>query len=173
MKQILDSGEAIFRDTDLAVIWGISNKNTLYTTIKRYAQHRLLNRVRQGVYTINISDTLNPDIVGAKILHEYCYISAETVLERAGILKQKIKNITFVSGSSKKFSVGANSFSSRQMKTNFLYNSVGIYEKDGVNYACVERAVADLLYFNPKYYFDASLKIDWDRVKEIKKIIGY
>ena len=35
MKQILDSGEAIFRDTDLAVIWGISNKNTLYTTIKK------------------------------------------------------------------------------------------------------------------------------------------
>ena len=57
------------------------------------------------------------------------------------------------------------------MKTNFLYNSVGIYEKDGVNYACVERAVADLLYFNPKYYFDASLKIDWDRVKEIKKLL--
>ncbi len=173
IKQIANSGEVIFRDTDLAVVWGITNKNTLYTTIKRYVQQGLLDRVRQGIYSMRSSDTLNPDVVGAKILHEYCYLSTETVLERAGILKQKIRNITFISASSKKFSIGAHSFSSRQMKNNFLYNSSGIYFKDGINYACVERAVADLLYFNPKYYFDASVNIDWKRVEEIKRIIGY
>ena len=173
IRQIANSGEVIFRDTDLAVIWGMVNKNTLYTTIKRYTQQGLLERVRQGIYSIKSPDTLNPDVIGAKILHEYCYVSVETVLEREGILKQKIRNITFVSGSSKKFSVGIHSFSSRQMKDNFLYNSIGIYAKDGINYASASRAVADLLYFNPKYYFDASLNINWEKVKEIQKIIGY
>lgn len=172
IMQIANSGEVIFRDADLAVIWGITNKNTLYTTIKRYAQQGLLERVRQGIYSIKSLDTLNPDAIGAKILHEYCYVSTETILERAGILKQKIRNTTFVSGSSRKFSIGALFFSSRQMKDAFLYNSMGIYTKDGVNYATIERAVADLLYFNPKYYFDASMNIDWDRVKEIKKVVG-
>src|SRR3989338_4494500 len=94
IKQIISSGEVVFRDTDLAVVWGITNKNTLYTTIKRYAKQRLLERVRQGIYSIKNIDTLNPDAIGAKILHEYCYVSAETILERAGILKQKITNIT-------------------------------------------------------------------------------
>ncbi len=45
--------------------------------------------------------------------------------------------------------------------------------RDGVNYATVERAVADLLYFNPKYYFDGNSRIDWKKVKEIQGIIGY
>ncbi len=173
IKQIFNSGEVIFRDTDLAVMWGITNMNTLYTTIKRYAQKGLLERVRQGIYSLKSSNTLNPDVIGAKILHEYCYMSTETILERAGIIKQKVKNITFVSGSSKKFSVGMHSFSSRQMKDDFLYNSIGVYVKDGINYASIERAVADLLYFNPTYYFDASAVVDWGKVKEIKKIVGY
>ena len=173
IKQIANSSEAIFRDTDLAVIWGIVNKNTLYTTIKRYARQRLLEKIRQGIYSIKSPDALNPDAIGAKILHGYCYVSAETILERAGILKQKIRNITFVSGLSKKFSVVTHFCSSRQMKDNFLYNSMGVYFENGVNYAEAERAVADLLYFNPKYYFDGSANINWERVREIQKIIGY
>ncbi|OGI98360.1 hypothetical protein A3H53_01970 [Candidatus Nomurabacteria bacterium RIFCSPLOWO2_02_FULL_40_10] len=173
IKQIVNSGQVIFCDTDLAVIWGIIKKNTLYTTIKRYTRQRLLEKVRQGIYSIKSPNALSPDAIGAKILHGYCYVSAETALERAGILKQKIRNITFVSGLSKKFSVGIHSFSSRQMKDVFLYNSIGVYTEGGINYACAERAVADLLYFNPKYYFDGSTSINWDKVKEIKKIIGY
>ena len=168
IKQIATSNEVIFRDTDLAVIWGITNKNTLYTTIKRYARQGLLERIRHGVYSIKDPKTLSPDAIGAKILHGY-----ETVLERAGILKQKIRNITFVSSSSKKILLGTHSFSSRQMKDDFLYNSIGIYINDGVNYASTERAVADLLYFNPRYHLDGGMNVDWGRVKEIRRIIGY
>jgi len=173
IAQIANSGEVVFRDTDLAVIWRIINKNTLYTTIKRYVQQGVLERVKYGVYSLKNPKTINPDVIGAKILHQYCYVSTETILERAGILKQKITRVTFVSGSSKKFSVGDYSFSSRQMKDDFLYNNLGIYMKDGINYASIARAVADLLYFNPKYYFDSHMNIDWDKVREIKKIIGY
>ena len=38
IKQLANSGQIIFRDIDLAVLWRISNKNTLYTTIKRYTK---------------------------------------------------------------------------------------------------------------------------------------
>src|SRR3989344_7225667 len=91
IRQIANSGENIFRDTDLAVIWGITNKNTLYTTIKRYVQQGLLNKIRQGIYSLKSIDTLNSDAIGAKMLHEYCYVSTETVLVRMGILNQKIQ----------------------------------------------------------------------------------
>jgi len=42
-----------------------------------------------------------------------------------------------------------------------------------INTASLERAVADILYFNPTYYFDAHNIIDWTKVKNIQKEIGY
>lgn len=173
IKAIAASNEVLFRDADMAIMWGITNKNSLYTTIKRYVNNGILKRIKQGIYSIKDPNTINPDALGAKVLHEYCYVSTETVLARAGLIKQKISNITFISSSSKRFSIGSHSFSSRQLKDDFLYNSIGIYAKDGVNYASAERAVADLLYFNPRYHIDSSVNIDWNKVKVIQKIIGY
>jgi hypothetical protein len=37
--------------------------------------------------------------------------------------------------------------------------------------ALPERAVADLLYYNPKAYFDAPL--NWKKIQRIQKKIGY
>jgi len=37
----------------------------------------------------------------------------------------------------------------------------------------LERAVADILYFNPKFYFDSPNLINWTKVEEIKKKVGY
>jgi hypothetical protein len=39
--------------------------------------------------------------------------------------------------------------------------------------ANIERAVADLLYFNSNYYFDNKKRIDWKKVKKIQKEVGY
>jgi len=50
---------------------------------------------------------------------------------------------------------------------------VGIIAKNGVNYATLERAVADMLYFSGNYHFDVPNLIDWAKVKEIQKQIGY
>ena len=55
----------------------------------------------------------------------------------------------------------------------YLYNNVGIYIKNNQRIASTERAVADMIYFNPKYHFDGENIIDWEKVKEIKKQIGY
>ena len=55
------------------------------------------------------------------------------------------------------------------MKDEYLYNDLGIEKKGMVNRASVERAVADLLYFNSKAYIDNRNLVDWDKVKNIKK----
>ena len=59
------------------------------------------------------------------------------------------------------------------MNPKYLYNNTGIYMKDNQRIALTERAVADMLYFNPKYHFDRKDVINWEKVKEIKKEIGY
>ena len=166
IKQLANSGEVFFRDSDLAALWKITNKNTLYTTIKRYVQTGVLERVKHGIYSLKGFDAAHSDALGAKIIHGFCYVSAETILEREGLLKPKVHRTTFVGASSKKFSVRDRSFSVRKMKDEFLYNTIGIYRTGGVNYASVPRAVADILYFNPRYYFDGGSRtaIDWKKV---------
>ena len=45
--------------------------------------------------------------------------------------------------------------------------------KGGFREATVERAVCDILYFNPKKYLDNFNLIDWSKVKEMSDQIGY
>ncbi len=173
ISSLWQTGDVIFRDTDLAVIWGISNKNTLYTMLKRYSRNKVLYRMRSGIYSIIDPNKLQPEGIGAKILHTHCYVSTESILRDEGIILQDIQHTTFVSSVSKKFTASGHSFISRQLKDIFLYNDTGLYEKNRVLYASVERAVADILYFNPFYYFDNEGAIDWDKVRQIQKDIGY
>lgn len=173
IKQLAISGEVLFRDKDLAVLWQMTNSNTLYTTINRYVKKGILEKIKSGIYSLKKSNSVNIDMLGVKILHKYCYVSTETILEREGVIKQKIHRITYVSSLSKKFSLDTNHFLTRQMKDVFLHNNIGIYTRDGVNYASVERAVADLLYFNPTYYIDGNISIDWSSVEKIRRIVGY
>ncbi|MDD5721025.1 MAG: hypothetical protein PHT16_01085 [Candidatus Pacebacteria bacterium] len=171
--QLAGLGMVIFHAGDLANLWQIKNKNTLHTTLKRYTRAGLLTRVYRGLYSLKPVEKLEPALLGAKALHRYAYMSAETVLAQEGIIQQKINRITLVSSVSKKFSINGQNFHSRKLADRFLYNPAGIIEKDGVKRAMAERAVADMLYFNPKTHFDAEGLINWRKVKEIQETIGY
>lgn len=165
--------EKLFHTKDLALIWGIKNKNTLYTTIKRYIQKGILIPIHKGYYSTVPLDQINPIRLAIGHLHTFAYLSCESVLIKEGVIFQKENYITLVSSVSKKITLGDNSFLVRKMKDEFLYNDCGIEKKGGIITATLERAVADLLYFNPKYFFDNPKKINWRKVKEIKKIVGY
>jgi predicted transcriptional regulator of viral defense system len=164
-------GEQVFHTQDLANLWGISNKNTLYTTLKRYSKARLIFRVYKGLYSIKPIDKIDHYLLGVKVLHKFAYISTETILSKAGVILQDIQYITIISSESKKFSIGGINYRSRQLDDKFLFQTNGIGVKSGVNVASTERAVADLLYFQPDFYFDNPRSIDWKKVKKIQKEI--
>lgn len=170
---LLREGRELYHTQDLGVLWGISNENTLYTTIKRYIKSGVLFRVHKGLYSIKKIDQIDKINLGLTSLHRYGYLSTESVLVKAGIIFQDIKYITFVSDISRKFKINGNHFLVRKMNPIYLYNNVGIYIKNNQRIASTERAVADMIYFNPKYHFDGENIIDWEKVKEIKKQIGY
>ena len=165
--------EIVFHSKDLANLWGIKNKNTLHTTLKRYAQQGLIYRIYRGFYALKPISELDPYLLGVKALHEYAYISTETVLANVGIINQVIDKITLISSKSKKFKIGNHNFYSRQLDDRFLYQTIGIENINGVKVATPARAVADLIYFNPRAHFDNPKLIDWKEVKNIQKIIGY
>lgn len=166
-------GEQVFHVGDLANLWGIENKNTLHTTLKRYAKEGLLFRVYRGMYSIKPVDKIDPYLLGVKALHKFAYISTETVLSNSGIILQKMQYITIVSSESKKFTIGNMDYRSRQLADKFLFQKKGINARNGVSIATVERAVADLLYFQPNFHFDNPKQIDWSRVKKLQKEMGY
>ncbi len=163
--------EKIFHLKDLVNLWNIRDQKTLRITLKRYADAGLLYRIYRGFYSASPLEHLRAEAVGAKALHGFCYLSTETVLFKDGYLSQQPQYLSFISSLHKKFSIGGRHYLSRQMKKAFLYNPEGIYEEDGVKTAGSERAIADLLYFNPLASFDKE--VDWKKVRKLQKKIGY
>ena len=171
--EIARLGEVVFHVSDLANLWNINNSNTLYTTLKRYSQAGLIHRIQKGMYSLIPVDDLDPSLLGIKAMHKYAYISTETVLFREGIINQKPRSVTIISSVSKKFIINSNTYISRQLNDRYLFNPEGIHKSNKILTASVERAAADLLYFNAKTYFDAANLINWERVSEIQKALGY
>jgi len=173
LNLLLKSPENFFHTQDLFLLWGYENKNTLYTTIKRYVQKGFLVRLQKGFFSKLPLSQLNPVALGIKFLHSFSYLSTETILAQNGVISQPMLYITLVSGKSKKFSIRGISFICRQLSDQFLFNKTGIIMKDGISCATLERAVADMLYFSPDYHFDAPNLINWQKVKQMQKQIGY
>jgi predicted transcriptional regulator of viral defense system len=171
--EIARLNEVMFHTGDLANLWNITNKNTLYTTIKRYIKSGLLFRIQKGFYSTKRPSEIDPLVLGIKALHSYAYVSTETILQKHGITQQENSAITLISAQTKHFTVAGNKYYSRKLPDKFLYQANGIITADNTRQASVERAVADLLYFNKHAYFDGAGLIDWGKVHSIQKEIGY
>ncbi|MBI2120102.1 MAG: hypothetical protein HYT94_00580 [Parcubacteria group bacterium] len=167
-------GETVFHTGDLANLWHITNKNTLYTTIKRYVEQGLIFPIHKGFYSIKPILEVNPLLLGIKAMHGFAYISAETILAEEGIIQQQLPVITLASTTTKRFSIAGYRYYSRRLAPEFLYQNIGIIsDNTGIRKATLPRAVADLLYFNPRAYFDAERLVPWKEVRAIQKELGY
>ena len=173
ISELIQFDRKLFHTNDLAVLWGINNRHNLYMTITRYMDKGVLFPVFKGLYATVPVPSLDPLELGAAIIHRYTYLSTESVLSQAGIITQRVFDYTFVADRSRRVTVGQWSFRFRKLKDDFLYHPAGIGSQDGIFIASIERAVADLLYFNPKYTFDIPENIDFDKVRSIQKEIGY
>ena len=166
---IIKLGGLIFHTNDLAKIWKISKRHTLLVTLKRYVDNGLLYRLYRGLYSLKPVANLDPLLIGAAAINNYSYLSCETVLAKHGVIFQGLSYFTFISDKSKRLTILPYNYYYRQLKKDFLYNDFGVNKNNNLNEASLERAVADILYFNPDYYFDNPTVINWERVREIQK----
>ncbi len=171
---LLKQDRKLFHTADLAVLFSVTSKNTLYKSLSRLVAKKTLFSVYKGLYsTVPVTDQ-NPQVLGAFALNTYCYLSTESVLFNNGIINQPPSKLTFVSNVSKTIQIDGVSITSRKLKGGLLYNTTGISQnQDGIFVANVERAISDLLYFSPSYYFDNSQSVNWVKVKEIQEEVGY
>lgn len=154
LNLLLKSGQKLFHTQDLALLWRMDNRNTLYTTIKRYLKKGVLIKITKGLYSTVAVDQIDKFQLGSALIHRFCYVSCETVLEKEGVINQKIYPVTFVSSVSQKIKFSGREYIYRKMKPEVLFNPEGIEKKDGYFIATGKRAISDMLYFNPRYHFD-------------------
>jgi predicted transcriptional regulator of viral defense system len=173
LSELLQLDRKLFHTNDLAILWGIGNRHNLYMTISRYLEKGVLFPVYKGLYSTVPITALDPLELGTAIIHRYTYLTTESVLSQAGIISQRVYDYTFVADRSKRVSVGQWSFRFRKLKDEYLYHPAGIVNQNGNFIASTERAVADMLYYNPKYHFDISESINFEKVRSIQEEIGY
>lgn len=171
MALLAKKQEVIFHINDLANLWKITDRNTLRVTLKRYTDNGLLHRIYRGFYSFQPLSELDPIVLGAKALHAFCYLSTETILWQNGFISQKPSAETFISGMSRSFEIGPHRFKSRRLHDRYLYQPTHLLTKNGVKLAMPERAIADMLYFNPRFHFDRP--IQWQKIKKVQMDIGY
>lgn len=151
---LFQSGQKLFHTQDLAVLWQVDNKNTLYVTINRFITRKTLYRVVKGLYSTIPVGEIDKYELGASLIHRYAYLSCETVLFNEGVIFQVPSHITFVSSVSKKIKLGNNYYSYRKMKPERLLDSTGVVKEKSYYIATTDRAISDMKYFNPRYNFD-------------------
>lgn len=166
-------GETVFHARDLAHAFGITNLNTLYTTLKRYCQSGIFYRIYKGLYSFVPLEKIDPSVLGLKALHRYAYVSLETVLFDEGYISQPPQVMTLISSISKKFVLGPNHYTCRRIPSRALFNPIGLDPRFSYYRAGVSRAIADLLYFNPHAAIDTEFRVNWDEVKNIQKALLY
>lgn len=165
------TGQMLFHTGDLALLLGIHNANTLRVTLHRLVRDGILRRIHRGLFSILPPEKIDRVQLGAACLHRFCYLTTESVLADSGYILQSVDAETFVSGVSRRFVVLGHRVVSRRLHERFLHNQQGISMKKGVFRATPERAIADMLYFDPWYHFDRP--VDWKCVRAIQEHIGY
>jgi len=105
INELIKLNQRLYHTSDLAVLWHVTNKNTLYTTIKRYVQQGILIPVYKGLYSTIPLNQLDPLELGRAIIHNYAYLSTESVSANNGIINQAVYAHTFITSASKKITV--------------------------------------------------------------------
>lgn len=170
---LLRQDNKMFHARDLALLWDIDNPNTLRTTLKRFVDRGILKRIHKGFYSTVAIDTLDPLDLGFAYLNTFSYVSLETILAREGVIFQEVHSLTYISSRAKTFEINNKNYKVRQMQPTYLHNTTGILKVGNHYEASLERAVADMLYYNPKYYIDNAQGVDLDSVAKLQKEIGY
>lgn len=173
LSELIKTGKKLFHSQDLALLWGITRPATLHMRVKRYLDKGVLFSVRKGLYAVVPLEKLDPREVAVAINHGYCYLTLQSVLEKFGVINQPVEGLIFAGQKSRTMNWLGNKFVFRKLADKYLFNSTGIIKSGDFFEANLERAVADMLYFNPKFYFDSPNLINWHKVKEVQKEVGY
>lgn len=172
-KKLIEQEKKIFTTSDLAVLWEMENENSLWTTVQRYLKRGILHAIQRGLYATIPLSKLNPFELGCAVSGPSSYVSAETILQKEGVIVQSLNKVTLFGSKQKEFEVAGKKYWCRYLNSTYLLNREGVVEKKIYSLASLERAVVDLLHINPSYYIDNQLALDQKKIVQLKRKVGY
>jgi hypothetical protein len=128
--------------------------------------------IYKGLYSTVPIEQLDPLELG-KQLFTITYLTTETVLAKDGIITQTTYAYTFVSSQSKKVNVGNWNLSIRRLKDEYLYNTIGIVNKNGNFVATTERLLPICFISTQNTISTLQKASTLKRWRLYKKTIGY
>ncbi|MBU0974961.1 hypothetical protein KKD03_04650 [Patescibacteria group bacterium] len=134
---------------------------------------RCLNRIHKGLYSTVPISKLDKYELGCAVSGQLAYVSAETILQNSGIIVQDVTSITLFGKKKKQFEINGVSYLCRHLNQKYLLNRAYIDDTQRFSIAMPERAVADILNINPRYYFDNQLAINLKKINNISRELGY
>lgn len=113
-----------------------------------------MQRIRRGLF---VKPNFDPRELACKI-YTPSYISFETILAKHNVIFQYDTTIYIASYLSRYLEISYQNttiqLQYRKLKDEVLYHQEGIVKQDFVSYASPERAVQDMRYLQPDFYFD-------------------
>ena len=154
MIKIFNTKQSVF---DLKDLWNIlweANYDNLKSKIAYYVKKGYLSRIRKWIF---VKENFDVYELACKI-YTPSYVSFETVLLDYGIIYQPSDEIFLASYLSRNIELEYKwktiKLVYRKLKDNLLYDYSGIIKKDYYNIASSNRAVKDIKYLKPDFYFD-------------------
>ena len=171
LSLLLINEKRIYRIADLATLWDSLNRNSLTTTIRRYKERKILYEVSKGIYSTVPLDKLHPYEIGCAVSGSLSYVSTETVLEKEGLIMQRINAVTLMGEKKKEFEIAGQRFLCRYLNPKYLVNRIGIKDEIRYSIACKNRAVADIKHVNRVYFIDNTIGFEKEKVKQINNFL--
>lgn len=173
LQRLTSQNKRVFGNSELALLWGITNKNTLRITLARYQKRGMLFRLYTGIYSVLPVAKLNIYEIGCAIAGPLSYISCETILATEGLINQPVYTITLMGKKRKEFLINNQKYLCRYLNPRFLINRLGILQGDGYSIASFLRANADLKRVQPDYHLDGAIQINQKDLIKLQKQLGY
>jgi predicted transcriptional regulator of viral defense system len=156
--QLHQEHKTVFTVDDLRIVWQEPDSKKLKSKIHYYTDSGQLIRLSKGVYAL---DGEYNTYELATSIYTPSYISFETVLRSEGLIFQHYTGLFVATYLSREVEVKNQKLMYRKIKQEVLVNPEGIIQKEGYAIASRERALLDMLYVDPNFYFDNLSGIHW------------
>ena len=167
IELLIESDQRVFSIEDFGSIWSENDYIKVKALARYYANKHKIFRVKSGLYSI----IQKPDILEvAQHLITPSYISYHTALSIHGINFQFYSDIHCMAMRNREIEVQGQKIIYHQIKSDILFNPVGIVMQNGYSLASPERAICDSLYLSPGIGFDNLNKIDIIELFKIAQI---
>lgn len=168
LASLINLNKTVFSLSDLGKIWKIIDKKYLKLAVFRLVARGELIRVCRGYYSLR--EDYEPLELANKLFSP-SYVSLETVLFRKGVIFQDYSETISSAGRNRwEKKINGKLFSYFKIKNEILLNPIGVEHKGSYVAAGLERAIGDMIYLHPNYYFDNLVEVDKKKLIKIADI---